>query len=83
MVLLLLMMMTMMMLFSLQLLLPKSEERGSDDAHMDLLSFPKETVKKVWFYDMYCSINSKISMVWSSIRTHFYAFSIICAFFCA
>ena len=47
----------MMMLFSLQkllllLLLPKSEERGSDDAHMDLLSFPKETVKKVWFYDM-------------------------------
>ena len=48
-----LMMMTTMMLFSLQLLLPKSEERGSDDAHMDLLSFPKETVKKVWFYDMH------------------------------
>lgn len=63
-----------MMLFSLQLLLPKSEERGSDDAHMDLLSFPKETVKKVWFYDKY--LNSKISMVWSSIRTHFYAFII-------
>ena len=74
------MMMMTMMLFSLQLLLPKSEERGSDDAHMDLLSFPKETVKKVWFYDKY--LNSKISMVWSSIRTHFYAF-IICAFFCA
>ena len=73
MVVLMMMMMT-MMLFSLQLLLPKSEERGSDDAHMDLLSFPKETVKKVWFYDKY--LNSKISMVWSSIRTHFYAFII-------
>jgi len=68
-----------MMLFSLQLLLPKSEERGSDDAHMDLLSFPKETVKKVWLSHV---VNSKISMVWSSIRTHFYVF-IICAFFCA
>ena len=41
-VLLLLLMMTMMMLFSLQLLLPKSEERGSDDAHMDVLLFSKQ-----------------------------------------
>tara|TARA_B100000475_G_scaffold89254_1_gene64437 strand:- start:1486 stop:1620 length:135 start_codon:yes stop_codon:yes gene_type:complete len=37
----LLLMMT-MMLFSLQLLLPKSEERGSDDAHMGLLLFSKQ-----------------------------------------
>jgi len=42
-----------MMLFSLQklfllLLLPKSEERGSDDAHMDLLLFsPKKQLKSV------------------------------------
>jgi hypothetical protein len=31
-----------MMLFSPQLLLPKSEERGSDDAHMDVLLFSKQ-----------------------------------------
>jgi hypothetical protein len=46
-----LMMMTMMILFSLQLLLPKSEERGSDDAHMDLLLFSqaKKQLKKCGF----------------------------------
>jgi hypothetical protein len=37
-----LLLMTMMMLFSPQLLLPKSEERGSDDAHMDVLLFSKQ-----------------------------------------